>query len=259
MSVQLEALAEEVFEAASAQSRLGSHVERHAFGEVIVNTEYPELGFLNGIGSLVAPGWSVGDFETIVNQRLRGVRQIRASSRDPATVATLGAALTAAGYHHEVRVAMVLAFLDPSPSGSYRISRVDDGTRWSDFEGSIRMDSREHGWSQPMIEQFLALTRWRAANTAHRFYLLYRADQPLAHVGLFQHRATAYLHGLYTCPRARRRGAGSTLMQAMAREAASIGCDRLTLQCIDDGYLPGYYAQLGYRAVGEQHLWTKPS
>jgi hypothetical protein len=44
----------------------------------------------------------------------------------------------------------------------------------------------------------------------------------------------------------------------MTAAAQSIGCDRVTLQCTDDGYLPGYYARLGYRAVGERHIWTKP-
>jgi ribosomal protein S18 acetylase RimI-like enzyme len=268
VSVQLEALADEVFEAAAAQARLGGHSARHPFGEAIWNPDYPDLFFLNGIGRLVAPDWSVADFEATVRQVLPGTRHVRAYSRDPKTIATLGAALTAAGYRHEVRVAMVQvdtpspAGGSPSPSeggqgGGLRVIRVDDAVSWQDFEASIRADTHEHGWSPAMTDQYLRLTHWRATNTPHQYFLAYQGDRAIAHVGLFQTGATAYLHGLYTDPGSRRRGAGRALTLAMTAEARAIGCDRLTLQCIDDGYLPGYYRKLGYRSVGEQRLWSK--
>jgi GNAT superfamily N-acetyltransferase len=293
VSVQLEALADEVFEAATAQARLGGQSARHPFGEAIWNPDYPDLFFLNGIERLVAPDWSVADFEAAVRQVLPGTRHFRAYSRDPKTIAVLGAAMTAAGYRHEVRVAMVQVdtpsssgggqsggFPDspspygggqggglpdrPSPSGGgqgggLRMSRIDDTVSWRDFEASIRADTHEHGWSPAMTDQYLRLAHWRATNTPHRYFLAYDRDRVIAHVGLFQNGASAYLHGLYTHPDARRRGAGRALTLAMTAEARALGCDRLTLQCVDDGYLPGYYAKLGYRPVGEQHLWTRQS
>jgi hypothetical protein len=43
----------------------------------------------------------------------------------------------------------------------------------------------------------------------------------------------------------------------MRAQAAAIGCSRLTLQCIDDAYLPAYYERLGFKAVGKQYIWTR--
>jgi hypothetical protein len=116
VSVQLEALADQVFAAASAQARAGARTVRRPFGEAIWNATYPDLFFLNGIGDLVAPGWQVADFEAAVREFIPGVAAFRASSRDPRTIATLGDSLVAAGYRHEVRIAMVQAFNSRSPS-----------------------------------------------------------------------------------------------------------------------------------------------
>jgi GNAT superfamily N-acetyltransferase len=108
-----------------------------------------------------------------------------------------------------------------------------------------------------MTEQLFGLYRWRAEHADHRYYLAFHDRMAVAHVGLFQHRTTAYLHGLFTIPSARRRGIGSELTLAIRHEAAASGCDRLCLQCVDDGHLPGYYHRIGFRSVGEQHIWTK--
>jgi hypothetical protein len=45
----------------------------------------------------------------------------------------------------------------------------------------------------------------------------------------------------------------------MTAEMRAMGADRLTLECSDDGYLPGYYTRLGFRPVGQQHVWTRQS
>lgn len=264
MSIQLEALADEVFDAAAAQARLGSQSTRHPFGEVIRHPEYPDLFFLNGIAGLVAPSWSVDDVNRAVDATLPGLKQIRIDSRDPATIANLDT-LPAAGRRHEVRVAMVHVFEDFVPSAAaggesergFSIGEVAAATSWSDFEESLRIDAREHGWTEAMTAQYLRLCRWRAENTPHHYYLLYEGDQRLAHAGLFQHGRTIYLHGVYTRPDARRRGAGTALTQLMAGEARRLGGDRLVLQCTDDSHLPAFYARLGYRPVGQQHIWTR--
>lgn len=259
LSVQLDALADEVFDAAAAQARLGSQSRRLPNGEVIWNLDYPDLFFLNGIGDLVAPDWSVEDFEQTIQEAVPSARNFRGLSRDPRTVARLGRRLIDAGYQHDVRLGMVQVSMPSAPpSTSFEIVGVSDGRSLADFEASLRTDGQEHGWSRAMIDQYVSLCHHRAAETTTRYFLAYQNGQPIAHVGLFQHRATAYLHGLYTRPAFRRRGAGSALTGAMSDQAIVIGCDRLTLQCSDDGYLPGYYARLGFRPVGEQHIWTRP-
>ena len=263
MSVQLEALADEVFGAAAAQARAGARTVRRPFGEAVWNPTYPDLFFLNGISDLVAPGWRVGDFEAAVRETMPGIRGFRAYSRDPRTIATLGPSLVAAGYSHDVRIGMVQAFIPPSPlrggqGRGFTIHPVDNAERWTALEQLIQADTHEHGWTPRMQEQLIALYRWRVVETPTRFFLGYEANRAVAQVGLLQHGATAYLHGLFTDPAVRRRGAGSILTLAMHDEATGMGCDRLVLQCNDNGYLPGYYARLGFRAVGEQHIWTKP-
>jgi GNAT superfamily N-acetyltransferase len=206
----------------------------------------------------------VDDLEKVLLEVMPSVRAYRAYSRDPKTVATLGRSLLAAGYRQEVRLAMVHAFTETRPSapvagqaGAVIIEVVQDRASWAAFDDSIRTDGAEHQWTSSMIEQMIALHHWRAANSPTRFYLAYELERSLGHVGLFQHGATAYLHGLYTRPDARRRGVGAALTLRMGPESTAIGCDRLTLQCTDDGYLPHYYARLGFRPVGEQHIWTK--
>jgi ribosomal protein S18 acetylase RimI-like enzyme len=267
VSVQLEALADEVFGAAAAQGRAGARVVRRPFGEVVWNPTYPDLFFLDGIVDLVAPHWRVADLERAIHEAAPEIRSFRAHVRDPKTVARLGASLTQAGYHHEIRVAMVHVMSPPSPSpsllgegrgGGLIVVRVIGPADWAAFEELIRADTTEHGWTQPMRDQLIALYRWRAENTPTTFHVAFDGERPVGHVALFQHGPTAYLHGLFTHPAARRRGVGSALTQAMYREMQAIGCDRLTLQCTDDGYLPAFYHRLGFRRVGEQHIWSKP-
>ena len=236
---------------------------RRPFGEIVWNGTYPDLFFLNGVEDLVAPTWDAADLERVVREALPQATTFRASSRDPATIAALDPRLVAAGYSSETRVAMIQTF-PPSPlagegrGGGYSILPVQTQPQWAAFERLIHADTEEHGWTEPMSAQLIALYRWRSANTPHHYYLADEGKQTVGHVGLFQHGATAYLHGLYTHPSARRRGAGAALTLAMSAQAGALGCERLTLQCTRDSWLPGYYEALGFRAVGEKQIWTRP-
>jgi N-acetylglutamate synthase-like GNAT family acetyltransferase len=267
VSAQLEALADEVFGAAAAQGRAGGESVRRPFGEIMWNRTYPDLFFMNGIDGMVAPNWDVADLERVVRESIPGATTYRASSRDPATIAALNPRLIKAGYTSETRVAMVQVFIPSTPpplageggGGGYTILPVRTEERWAAFEHLIHADTQEHGWTESMRGQLIALYRWRAANTPHHFFLADDGTQTIAHVGLFQHGASAYLHGLYTHPSARRRGAGAALTLAMSAEARALGCERLTLQCTRDSSLPAYYARLGFRAVGEKQIWTRPA
>jgi len=206
----------------------------------------------------VAPNWHAADLEKVVRESIPGATVFRASSRDPATIASLNPRLIAAGYSSETRVAMIQVSEEEGPGGGYATLPVRTEKAWAAFEALIHADTHEHGWIDPMRAQLIALYRWRAANTPHHFYLAKNGAQTVAHVGLFQHGATAYLHGLYTHPSARRQGAGAALTLAMSTEGRALGCDRLTLQCTRDSWLPAYYERLGFRAVGEKQIWTRP-
>ena len=270
MSVQLEALADEVFGAAAAQGRAGAQSRREPFGEVVWNPSYPDLFFLNGIIDVVAPTWRANDVERVLREAMPDIRSFRAYVRDPKTIATLGASLTASGYHHEIRVAMVQSFAphpDTPPqgrrgnragrAGEFAMLSVDNDKRWAAFEESVRTDTTEHEWTTAMTEQLVALYRWRAANTPTKFFVAIDGELPAGHVALFQHGATAYLHALFTRSGLRRHGVGSALTLAMHDEMRAMGAERLTLQCTDDGYLPNFYHRLGFRRVGEQQIWSK--
>lgn len=266
MSVQLEALADEVFGAAAAQGRAGARSMRKPFGEIVWNPTYPDLFFLHGIFDLVAPTWRADDVERALRETLPDFRIFRLHVRDPKTIATLGGSLAAAGYQRDIRIAMVQVMSAPSPSpgsgeaggGGLNIIRVVGAVDWAAFEELIHLDTTEHEWTASMRDQLIALYRWRAENTPTSFYVACDGERPVGHVALYQHGPTAYLHGLFTDPGQRRRGVGSSLTRAMHDEMRAMGAERLTLQCSDDGYLPAYYHRLGFRRVGEQHIWSKP-
>jgi len=211
----------------------------------------------------VAPNWDAADLERVVREAIPRATTFRASSRDPATIRALNPRLIAAGYTIETRVAMVQVFVPSAPSGGgagggVKIRPVAAEASWAAFEALIKADTQEHGWTDPMRAQLIALYRWRAVNTPHYFYLADDGAQTVGHVGLFQHGTGAYLHGLYTHPSARRRGVGAALTLAMSAQARELGGERLTLQCTRDSWLPAYYERLGFRAVGEKQIWTRP-
>ncbi|HEY4845348.1 MAG TPA: GNAT family N-acetyltransferase [Candidatus Dormibacteraeota bacterium] len=213
MSVQLQALADEVFDAAAALD-------------------------------LVAPPWA-------------------------RSAPALASTLAAPGGTNETQAAMVQVFTEissssgggrsqiPSPSGGgqgggFSILPVQSEEAWVAFEGLLRADAAEPGRTDAATAQVTRLYRWRAANTAHRFYLANDGDRAVARVGLFQHRTTAYLEGLFTHPDFRQRGAGSFLTQAMEAEARAVGCERVALLCTRESGLRAYFERLGFRVVGER-------
>jgi len=260
VSVQLDALADDVFDAAAAQGMVSGRCSRKPYGLVIHNPDYPDLFFMNGIDRLVAPNWGVSELEAALRDALPHVQYLRAISRDPQTIALLGPRLAAAAFNREIRVAMVqVREPDPVSSPKLAIAAVDTPERWKDFETSIRADTAEHGWSEAMTAQMIALYRWRSTNAPQNLFVAYHGGRVAGHVGLYQHGASAYFHALYTIPSARRRGIGSAVTVAMSTEARSLGCERLILQCVKDSNLPLFYERLGFRTVGEQCIWTRPS
>lgn len=215
---------------------------------------------MNGIEGLKAPTWSVSELETALHDALPGVLNLRANCRDPETIAMLGPRLDVARYKREVRVAMVqVRDPDPLPFPKLAVVEVESAQHWEDFEELVRTDTAEHEWSEAMTTQMITLYRWRAANSPQHLFLAYDGGRAVAHVGLYQHGANAYFHALYTLPTARRRGLGSALTVAMSGQARAMGSERLILQCIKDSTLPAFYERLGFRIVGEQYMWTRPS
>ncbi len=260
MSIHVDALADEVFTAAAAQNRAGTASARYPFGEVIANPEYPDLFFVNCVIDLRAPTWSVDRLERELTQAIPHAPYLRAASRDPATREQLGPRLVRAGYSHEFRVAMVqVQVAEPSrlPDSRFPIVRVETRSAWQDFERLMTRDLFEARWSDAMIGQLLRLYRWRAANLPQRFYLAFEASAPVGTVSVFQHGFIGYLTSLLVDGAARGRGAGSTLVLRMGAEARAMGCERLTLQCTGDSFLPGFYERLGFRVVGEEHSWMR--
>ncbi|HEV3097504.1 MAG TPA: GNAT family N-acetyltransferase [Candidatus Dormibacteraeota bacterium] len=158
------------------------------------------------------------------------------------------------------RVAMVQVFTEiplragAPPAPDFTLVPVRDDSAWMTFADLIRLDVAEAGGTDDMVAGLISLNRWRASNTPPGFYLAYQGDRAVAHVGLFQHRTSAYLHSLFVEPSVRGRGAGSFLTRAVNAEARSIGCERVVLQCTRESRLPAYFKRLGFRAVGEQQV-----
>lgn len=177
-------------------------------------------------------------------------------------VAALDPRLNAAGAA-ERRVAMVQVFAElpsragGSPEAGFTLVPVRDDSAWMAFAELIRLHVAEAGGTDDMTAGLISLNRWRASNTPPGFYLAYQRDRAVAHVGLFQHRSSAYLHSLFTEPNARGRGAGSFLTKAMNAEARSIGCEHVVLQYMPESRLLPYFERLGFRAVGEEQAWKK--
>ncbi|MEO6797377.1 MAG: GNAT family N-acetyltransferase [Candidatus Dormibacter sp.] len=258
MSVHLDALADEVFSAADAQARGEGDAVRLFFGEVRRNPAYPDLFFLHGIADLRAPDWTVTDLERIIAEHLPGLTRVRVSSRDPATIAGLGPRLAEAGSDAERRVAMVQVAPPDGPGvGGPEVGLIESAADWRAFEQLVGEDAREHGWTPAMTGQLVALYRWQAANQPQSWLLARASGDPVGRVGLYQHGTVGYLHALYTRASARRRGVGSSLVWAVGERARALGCERVTLQCTRDSFLPGFYRALGFRTVGEMWIWMK--
>lgn len=259
MSIQLDALADEVFAAASAQGLPACQVERLPFGEVRHSPTYPDLVFLNAIADLRAPNWSAVDLERTIADKFPAIAKVRVSSRDQETIARLGPRLIVAGYQAECRVAMVQVTEPAEPSSGHAAVRpMQSLADWERFERLIRGDAAENGWSKAATEQLVRLYH-QGKEQVQSWLLASAAGDAVGYVGLYQHRRVGYLHALYTRPPSRRQGAGSALVNGASQLARARGCERLTLQCTRDSFLPGFYHRLGFRAVGEMWIWIKPA
>ncbi len=257
MSVNLEALADEVSAAATAQARPGARCERRPYGEIITNPNYPAVFFLHGVYDLRGADWDARQLEQVIDEAIPYAPRYRALSRDTVTRHRLGPQLETAGYEVLHFALMAQLFQPPSKADSpFRIEPVTQAQNWRDFEGLVRTD-----WvkAKPQtVEQVLAFYRWSVDNAPQRFYLAYDGNRAIAHAGLHQHDFTGYFHALFTLREARRRGAGSALTIRLAEHAHAAGCDRVVLHCDRDSALPAYYERLGFRTVGEETMWSKP-
>jgi GNAT superfamily N-acetyltransferase len=260
VSVHLDALADEVFAAAAAQALSAARVDRLDFGEVRRSPDYPDLFFLNGITDLRAPDWSVKELEKALAEKLPGIPNARVSSRDPQTIAQLGPRLVEAGYQSECRVAMVeVASSEQQGKTPVDVHQVETPGDWRSFEALIRDDAAEHGWTHAMTVQLVRLYLQGKDEPQQSWSLAYVDDRAVGYVGLYQHGTVGYLHALYTRQPSRLLGVGSALVAETSRRSRAIGCERLSLQCTRDSFLPGFYHRRGFRAVGEMWIWTRPT
>ncbi|HEY0491882.1 MAG TPA: GNAT family N-acetyltransferase [Candidatus Dormibacteraeota bacterium] len=258
MSVQLDALADEVFAAAAAQASSVCVVDRRPFGEVRRSAGYPDLVFLKGITELRAENWSAADLERVIAENFGEIVNVRVCSRDRETIAHLGPRLIEASYQAECRVAMVQV-AGPQrfgPVGNVRL--VETPADWDNFDRLIRAETAQHGWRVEISEQLTRLYR-QGEKDVQSWLLGCVEGQTAGYVGLYQHGRVGYLHALYTRPESRRHGLGSALIHEASELARTRGCERLTLQCARDSFLPNFYQRLGFRGVGEMWIWIKPA
>ncbi|HYM50394.1 MAG TPA: GNAT family N-acetyltransferase [Candidatus Limnocylindrales bacterium] len=255
MSVQLDALADEVFEASRAAGRAGSVVRRRPYGEVVTDPDYPDVFYAHGLYDLHAPDWTLADLEAVLRAELPHVPADRVHIRDPLTRDRLGPLLQGAGYRPEHKVAM-LEVSDPALGArKVALEPVVTPSRWMAHDALLR--AQWSGTPSAVIEQVLRLTRARAEAVSDRPYLATHHAQPIGVVSLHQQRRLAYVHALYVLPDARRRGLGTAIMLAARTVARERGAESLALLCLRGGWLPDFYRRLGYVAVGEEDTWTK--
>jgi hypothetical protein len=259
VSVQLQALADEVFDAVAAQARVSAQAIRRPFGEVIRNPAYPDLPAVNVIQDLVAPYWTAAELLATLSRELGGARRTQVTSRDPRTIEALDARLRA-WFASDSRYAMVLARPDeagprPEPAPAPYVVRVEGSDRWTAFDRFLGDLATRHNWRVARLRQLLALIRWRAANTTHRYYLACEGDQVSGCLGLFQHGSTAFIHDPFAWP-AISAVVEDLLTLTVIEEAASLGCNRVVTECARDDRHSWW--RLGFRVVGEQQVWTSP-
>src|SRR5690348_2576603 len=144
MSVQIEALAGEVFQAAGVMQRAGAVLARRPFGEVVTNPDYPDVFFLNFLADLYAPEWMAADLEAALLVESPRLRHYRASSRNRETCDRLDPRLQGAGYQPEHKLGMVLV-REPAVRGAQvRIEPATSPVLWPAAERLIR--SEWEGW-----------------------------------------------------------------------------------------------------------------
>jgi GNAT superfamily N-acetyltransferase len=256
VSVQLEALADEVFEAAGAANQAIADVVRHPFGVLLGAPRYPDVFFLNGLKELRAPEWRRADVEAVLHRALPWASYDRVVTRDSQTRTALEAELLAAGYLPEHKTGMLQVTVPPGvASADVQIVPVSSAGEWDALDAQVRDDWAS--WPSATISQIVEVFHAFTRVLPDRFYLAVAGGRPVGRVGLLVYRRMGYVHGLVTAPDARRRGVATALMREMEKEAQAAGCDRLCLLCDSDSWLPGYYARLGYVIVGEEYTWRK--
>jgi GNAT superfamily N-acetyltransferase len=161
-----------------------------------------------------------------------------------------------AGYEREHRLAMFqVEAPGREPKAEPHLQLLDDEADWKLHDRLTREDWNR--WPSETGEQVARLFRYWAATIPDRFYIAYLGSQPVGRVGLLQHRTMGYIHGLITLPAWRRRGLGTAILRLAEVEARAAGCDRISLLCDADSWLPVFYGRLGYVPVGEEHAWMK--
>lgn len=256
MSVQLEALADDVFEAAGAANQAIANAVRHPFGLVLSAPRFPEVFFLNTLKDLEAPDWSVAGLEAFLHREIPRASYDRVVTRHPPTRTNLERGLLAAGYRAEHKMAMLQANPAPTSRPSIRIVPVADGPTWAAFDTQVEQDWRR--WPQSTIRQVIAVFHAFTEVLPDRFYLAMLDGGVVGRVGMLRHRDLGYVHGLAVLPTVRRRGVGTALMRAMEAQARAEGCERIALLCETDSWLPAYYGRLGYIPISEEATWMKP-
>jgi hypothetical protein len=259
VSVQLQALADEVFDAVAGQARVSAQAIRRPFGEVIRNPDYPDLATVNMIQDLVAPDWTADDVLAALSRELPGASRIQVTSRDRRTIDALDPRLRA-WLASGCRYGMLLtrpteARPRPGRAPAPHVVRVEGPDRWTAFDSFLGELASRHNWSRARLRQLLALIRWRAANTPHRYYLVCKGDDVSGCLGLFQHGSTAYLHNPFGWT-AMSAAVQDVLTLGVIEEAAALGCNRVVTECSKEDRHSWW--RLGFRVLGEQQIWTSP-
>ena len=259
MSVQLQALADEVFDALAAQARVSAESIRRPFGEVIRNPAYPDLPAVNMIQGLVAPDWTLDEVLAAIRRELGTARRVQVTSRDPHTVGALDPRLRAWGAS-DSRYGMALVRPPepqprPGPGPAPDVVGIESAAQWAACASFLRRHAVRHNWTAAWMRQLFALIRWRAANTPHRYYVACRGDEVTGCLGLFQHGSTAYVHHPFGWA-SMSSDVEDVLTLTVIEEATALGCDRVVTECArEDGRSMW---RLGFRVVGEQQVWTSP-
>ncbi|MBM7112793.1 GNAT family N-acetyltransferase [Archangium primigenium] len=179
----------------------------------------------------------------------RGVRTWRVAVTPGDTAAEH--ALGAAGYQPHGAIGAMGRALPPHapvcPPEGITLERPDD------LDALLTLNA---GCYEPGSMDYLAT--WRRAPlpaSGVHAVLARESGQPLACAMSFEHAGCAGLYMVATHPRARRRGLGALVVQALQEDARARGCTHGVLQSSPDG--ASLYPRLGYRDLGDWVNWVR--